>query len=197
VSELSETTPDEGTSRDFSAYLVVVGMAAVMWIVEVIDLIPGVNLDQWGIEPRQLSGLIGVVTAPFLHAGFGHLIGNTLPFLVLGCLVAAGGLQRFLQVTVIVGLCSGLGTWLLGGANSNHIGASGLVFGYLTYLIMRGIFARQVGLILIGVVVVFFYGGILWGLLPQQGISWSGHIFGAAGGVLAAWTIHRRREEAD
>lgn len=172
-------------------------MAALMWIVEIIDLLPRTNLDQWGISPRQLTGLSGIVTAPFLHAGFGHLIGNTIPFLVLGCLVASGGTQRFVRVTVIIGLCSGLGTWLIGGANSDHIGASGLVFGYLTYLLSRGIFARHLGLILVGLVVGFFYAGLFWGLFPQHGISWQGHVFGAVGGVLAAWLVHGRNRSAE
>jgi membrane associated rhomboid family serine protease len=191
--EPTEATPDRPVvSQALRPYLVVAAMAAAMWLVELIDLMPGVDLDQWGIRPRQLSGLIGVFTAPFLHAGFGHLIGNTIPFLVLGCLVASGGTQRFVQVTVIVGLCSGLGTWLIGGANSDHIGASGLVFGYLTYLLTRGIFARHLGLILVGLVVGFFYAGLFWGLFPKQGISWQGHVFGAVGGVVAAWFIHGR-----
>lgn len=182
-------------ARELRPYLVVVGMAAVMWIVEIIDLLPGTNLDQWGIQPRTLRGLTGVVAAPFLHDGLGHLIGNTIPFLVLGCIIASSGTQRFVQVTVIVGLFAGLGTWLFGQAHSVHIGASGLVFGYLTYLVTRGFFERHIGQMLLGLVVFFFYGSLLWGLLPRPGISWQGHAFGAIGGVVAAWVIHRRHDE--
>lgn len=177
---------------DVTAYLIVFGMAAVMWIVELIDLIPGTDLDRWGIRPRQLSGLVGIVTAPFLHAGFGHLIGNTIPFLVLGCIIAASGTQRFVQVTVIVGVFAGVGTWVFGQSHSVHIGASGLVFGYLTYLVARGFFQRHVGQIIVGLIVLFFYGSILWGLFPRPGISWQGHLFGSIGGVAAALIIHRR-----
>ena len=182
-------------ARDFTAYLIVFGMAAVMWVVEIIDLIPGTDLDRWGIRPRQLSGLTGIVAAPFLHAGFGHLIGNTIPFLVLGCIIAASGTQRFVQVTVIVGVFAGVGTWLFGQSHSVHIGASGLVFGYLTYLVARGFFQRHVGQIIVGLLVLFFYGSILWGLFPRPGISWQGHLFGSIGGVVAAWVIHGRRTE--
>ena len=189
--ETSEPTrPD--TSAALRPFLVVFAMAAVMWIAEVIDLLPHTPFDQWGIRPRQLSGLRGIVLAPFLHAGFGHLIGNTIPFLVLGCIIAASGTQRFVQVTVIVAVIAGVGTWLTGPAHTIHIGASGLVFGYLTYLVTRGLFERHLGQIVVGVVVFVFYGSILWGVLPRPGISWQGHVFGAIGGVVAAWVIHGR-----
>jgi len=178
---------------DITPYLVVFGMAAVMWLVEIIDLLPHTDLDRWGIRPRQLSGLTGIVTAPFLHDGFGHLIGNTIPFLVLGCIIASSGTQRFIQVTVIVAAVAGLGTWIVGPAHTVHIGASGLVFGYLSYLATRGFFEHHIGQIVIGLIVLFFYGSILWGLFPRPGISWQGHVFGATGGVVAAWVIHRRR----
>jgi membrane associated rhomboid family serine protease len=191
------TTPAAGPERpklrdELQPYLVVVAMAAVMWVVEIIDLLPGTDLDRWGIQPRALRGLTGIVAAPFLHDGLGHLIGNTVPFLVLGCIIASSGTRRFVQVTVIVGVFAGLGTWIFGPANTVHIGASGLVFGYLTYLVTRGFFERHIGQILVGLVVLFFYGSILWGLLPRPGISFTGHLFGAVGGVVAAWFIHRR-----
>ncbi|MCU1370026.1 MAG: rhomboid family intrarane serine protease [Ilumatobacteraceae bacterium] len=179
-------------AQELRPYLVVVAMAVVMWIVELIDLIPGTDLDRWGIQPRTLRGLLGVAASPFLHDGFGHLIGNTIPFLVLGCIIASSGTRRFVQVTVIVGLFAGLGTWLFGPSDTVHIGASGLVFGYLTYLVTRGFFERHIGQILVGLVVLFFYGSILWGLLPRPGVSFTGHVFGAVGGVVAAWVIHRR-----
>ncbi len=181
-----------GTLRPF---LVVASVAAVMWAVEIIDLLPRTDFDRWGIRPRQLRGLTGVVASPFLHDGLGHLIGNTIPFLVLGCVIAVSGIQRFVQVTVIVGLCAGLGTWLVGPVHTIHIGASGLVFGYLTYLVARGFFEHHIGQIVVGIVVFVFYGSLLWGLLPRPGISWQGHLFGALGGVLAAWVIHRQVDE--
>jgi len=184
--------PELDTARALRPFLVVASVVAVMWAVELIDLLPSTDFDRWGIRPRRLTGLTGVVFAPFLHAGFGHLIGNTIPFLVLGCIIAASGIKRFVQVTVIVGLVSGLGTWLMSPAHTVHIGASGLVFGYLTYLVTRGVFERHIGQILLGLVVLFFYGSILWGLFPRPGISWQGHVFGAVGGVLAAWVIHGR-----
>ncbi|MEZ5177783.1 MAG: rhomboid family intramembrane serine protease [Acidimicrobiales bacterium] len=176
-------------------YLIVAMLAGAMWIVEVIDTIPSVDLDRWGIRPRELGGLVGIVTAPFLHTGFPHLLSNTIPFIVLGGIIAASGVARFFQVTAIVGLVSGLGTWLFGQSGSIHIGASGLIFGYLTYLMARGLFERKLAYLAIGVVVLLLYGGVLWGLVPRPGISWTGHLFGAVGGVVAAWILHATRAE--
>ena len=186
---------DLGLPSWLRPYLIVAMVVAAMWIVEIIDLIPGTNFDRWGIRPRQAVGLIGIVTAPFLHSGFPHLISNTIPFLVLGGIIAASGVQRFFQVTVLVALISGLGTWLVSPTNTDHIGASGLVFGYLTYLLGRGFFERKLTYLFVAVVVLFFYGGVLWGIVPKTGISWQGHIFGAIGGLVAARVFHARPSE--
>jgi len=180
--------------------LVVVAMAAAMWVVEIVDLLPGVDLDRWGIEPRTVHGLIGIPLAPFLHAGLPHLVANTIPFVVLGAIIAIGDATRFVEVTVTVALVSGLGVWLFGAPGTIHIGASGLVFGYLTYLIARGFVAGRPLWVLGGVVVAMFYGSIIWGLLPRPGVSFTGHLFGALGGLLAAYAMHgkhTRDEESD
>jgi membrane associated rhomboid family serine protease len=185
-------------SEPLRPLLVVGAMLAVMWAVEVIDLVPGTPFDRWGIRPRTVRGLFGIPLSPFLHTGFPHLFANTIPFVVLGAFIAIGDLTRFLQVTLIVAATSGLGTWLFAAPGTIHIGASGLVFGYLTYLVVRGFFAGKVLWVLGGLVVLMFYGGILWGLLPRPGISWTGHVFGAVGGVLAAWYVHGREpDDAD
>lgn len=176
-------------------FIIVGLLVAVMWAEELVDLVPGTNFDAWGIRPRQAKGLVGIATAPFLHGGFGHLISNTIPFLVLGGIIAASGIARFAQVTLIVGVISGVGTWLIGPERTVHIGASGLVFGYLTYLLARGLFERKLTYLAVGVVVLFLYGGVLWGLLPRPGISWQGHLFGALGGVAAARLLHATRQE--
>lgn len=175
--------------------LPVLVMLAVMWASEIVDVALDDRLDRFGIEPRQLDGLDGIVFAPFLHGGFGHLIANTFPFLILGAAIAGASATRFLHVTVIVGVVGGLGTWLTGPSHSVHVGASGLVFGYLTYLVSRGFFARKLTYIAGGFVVFLVYGGILWGLLPSPGVSWQGHLFGAVGGVAAAWALHGQRDE--
>jgi membrane associated rhomboid family serine protease len=177
-----------------SPALAVLVMLAAMWIVEIVDVPLDGKTDGYGIRPREVGGLDGVVFAPFLHAGFGHLIANTVPFAILGGVIALGSSKHFAQVTIITGLIAGLGTWLTGQSHSIHLGASGLVFGYLLYLMSRGIFARRLSWIIGGVVVAVAYGGILWGVLPTPGISWQGHLFGAIGGVCAASSIHERRD---
>ena len=152
---------------------------------------PGPN----GIEPRELDGLDGIVWAPFLHGGFDHLIGNTIPFLLLGFAVALGGIARVIIVTGVVAVVGGLGTWLVAPANTVHIGASGIVFGYAAYLVARGVFSRSVGQIVLGVVVLAVWGTtLLRGLVPETGISWQGHLFGAIGGVVAARLLHKRAQ---
>lgn len=168
----------------------VAAMAALMWVAEVVDQLLGGDLDAYGIEPGRAEGLVGVATAPFLHAGFGHLVGNTLPFLLLGAAIALAGLARVVAVTLIVAAVAGLGTWLTAPAGTVHIGASGVVFGYAAYLVSRAFFTRRMLHGAVGIVVIALYGTtVLFGVLPERGISWQGHLFGALGGVLAAWVL--------
>jgi len=173
--------------------ILVAAMAAVMWVVEIIDVVAG-DLDSAGIRPRDPEGLVGIATAPFLHAGFGHLFGNTIPFLILGAVIALSGLARVAGVTAIVALVGGLGVWLVAPASTLHIGASGIVFGFISYLIARGIYSRRGLHLAVGIAVLLIYGGTLaFGFVPTPGVSWQGHAFGALGGVLAAWLFDRRR----
>ncbi|WP_083750916.1 rhomboid family intramembrane serine protease [Kribbella sp. ALI-6-A] len=172
-------------------------LVGLMWVSEIVDTALHGELDRYGIVARNPEGLIGIVTAPFLHLGFGHLISNTLPLLTLGALIAISGAARLLSVTAIVTAVGGLGTWLISPSYTITIGASGLVFGYAAYLIARGVFNRRIGQVLIGVVVVLVWGSaLLGGLLPQDGISWQGHLFGAIAGVLAAWFLTDERRPA-
>ena len=183
-----------GTDRT-NALLLVVAMVGLMWVLEVVDVAADHRLDNYGIHPRDVDGLAEIFSAPFLHAGFGHLVSNTVPFLAMGAAIALGGLLRVALVTLIVAVVSGFGTWLIAGANSVHLGASGVVFGYATYLVSRGIFSRRLSELAVGVVVVAIWGiGLLQGLLPQERISWQAHLFGAVGGVVAASLLAGRRE---
>jgi membrane associated rhomboid family serine protease len=172
----------------------VAAMAGLMWVAEIVDTALNGDLDQYGIEPRDGDGLVGIATAPFLHAGFGHLIGNTIPFLILGAAIALSGLSRILWATVIIAIVAGLGTWLVAPAGTEHIGASGVVFGYATYLMARGLFSRSLVHLVVGAVVLVIYGStLLFSLIPRDGISWQGHLFGGIGGVIAAWALEARR----
>jgi membrane associated rhomboid family serine protease len=180
----------EGYGR---ALQLLLALVLLMWGLEVVDTALDHRLDQYGIEPREVDGLDGIVAAPFLHVGFGHLAANTVPFAAMGLVIAFEGALRLLGVTAITAVISGLGTWLIAPDDTIHLGASGVVFGYATYLIARGWFNRRVVEIAIGVAVAVLWGGaLLAGLEPQQGISWQGHLFGAIGGVVAARMLSER-----
>lgn len=161
---------------------------ALLWFLELIDtLLFRGSFDRLGIKPRRLQGLIGILLAPLLHGNLQHLAANTGPLAILGSLVLLGGLQSFMIVTVVVWLVSGTGVWLFGRSSTNHLGASGLVFGYLGFLLLRGYFERSPMALALAVLVGFLYGSALWGLLPlQRGRSWTGHAFGFLAGGLAA-----------
>ena len=176
-----------------NAGITILAFTALLYAIEFIDVLDNNALDQDGIRPRTVDGLWGILWAPLLHYGWGHLIANTLPLIVLGFLALLAGIARGLAATGVIWLVAGVGTWLTGETNSVHLGASALIFGWLTFLITRGLFTRSLAQIAIGLVVLFVYGGLLWGVLPgAQGISWQGHLFGAVGGVLAAWVVSSR-----
>jgi membrane associated rhomboid family serine protease len=174
-------------NRRGDGFRLVAGMAALMWLVEAIDAIDKHRLDSEGIRPRTPAGLPGIVFSPFLHASLGHLLANTVPFVVLGMTIALSGAARVIATTVIVALVAGVGTWLTAPSGSVTVGASGIVFGYAAYLVSRGFYSRRLGQVAIGAVVAVVFGGaLLWSLIPRSGISWQDHLFGAIGGVIAA-----------
>ncbi len=175
--------------------LLVLAAVVLLWAVEAANLLTGHQLNTWGILPRTLTGLRGIPFSPFLHGGLGHLAVNTAPFLVLGGLVALQGRRVFLSVSLVVVVCGGSAVWLFGRA-AYHIGASGLIFGYFGYLVARAWYNRSIGSILIALVTLFFYGGLVWGVLPTDAfISWEGHLFGLLAGILAARIQGARKEE--
>lgn len=176
------------------AVIVVGTLLVLMWVVELFDQATGNSLDPLGIVPRQLDSLDNILLAPWLHFGWLHLIGNSGPFLVLGVLTYLAGLARWLVTTAASILGSGLLVWLIAPVNTITAGASGLVFGWLAYLLVRGFFTRRPGQIALAVVLLLVYGGILVGVLPTAtGVSWQGHLGGAIGGAAAAWWQHGRR----
>jgi len=169
------------------ALVTMLGVLAVMWVLEVVDQLSRGALDGFGIEPRRLDDAWTIFTAPWLHADFGHLASNSVPLAVLGALVLMDGWRRFLVTSLTVVVASGALVWLVSPANSVTLGASGVVFGFLLYVLLRGVFTRSPGQVATGVVIFLLWGGILWGVLPQQvGVSWQAHLGGAIGGVLAA-----------
>ncbi len=174
----------------FSPILVVTGICWVVFAVN--NLILDGHLSRYGILPRHLSGLLGILWAPFLHSSFGHLAANTVPLLVLGAFVAGRGKPEFLRVTVEGVLITGAITWLFG-RTALHVGASGLIFCFFGYLASLAYFRRTFGALVISIICLFAYGGMLRGILPtSQPVSWEGHAAGLIAGVLLAWAGAKR-----
>jgi membrane associated rhomboid family serine protease len=190
----------------------VLGYLAVLYGVEFVDQLDQHRLDWYGIRPLQADGLWGILFAPFLHVGWQHLNANAGAILVLGLVGVFAGLGRFLAATAIIWAVGGFGTWLIGGLGSRgptiHIGASGVIFGWIAFLMLQGFLgsapiSRRLVQIGVGLVVFFFYGAVLWDALPgppgaswprpgQPFVSWQGHLCGLLAGVLAACVLSRR-----
>lgn len=188
----------KAVARELKQQITILGLCLLsFWVLEIGDRLIFQNLwqgglDIFGIAPRNLVGLRGIILAPFLHGNFQHLMANSVPFVILGWLVMLNRTRDFFTVTFISALVGGLGVWLFGATNSVHIGASLLIFGYLGFLLFRGYFQRDIPSIAVALVVVFLYGGVLWGVLPSEaGVSWEGHLFGFIGGIIAAKVISK------
>ncbi|WP_241778747.1 rhomboid family intramembrane serine protease [Streptomyces sp. AcH 505] len=167
---------------------------ALLWVLEIVDATTGGSLDTFGLSPRSAGELRDVIPMAFLHHGFEHLASNTVPLLVLGFLAALGGLRRFAAVVLTIMVVGGLGVWLTAADHTNTVGASGVIFGLLGFLLIRGFVDRSAVDIVIGLVVLVVYGSVLWGVLPgDPSISWQGHLFGLLGGVLAAFLFRKER----
>lgn len=181
--------------RTVKQQAVVLGSSVTtIWAAFTANLVAGGALTGLGIRPRTIDGLWGILFAPFIHANTAHLVSNTVPLLVLGWLVMLRDARHFLPVTLFSMLGAGLCAWLLGAPNSVHIGASGVVFGYLGFLLLAGWFARSAGAIILSLLVAVMWGGLVFGVLPgQPGISWQAHLGGFVGGVLAARWVRRVR----
>jgi len=163
---------------------------AALWIIQTVNWATGYGLNTaFGLIPRHLSGLDGVVAMPLLHGSFAHLMANTPPLLLLGTLLAATATRGLMAMNAVVVGLGGTLVWLVG-SSAIHIGASGLVFGWFGFLITRGLVDRSPVTLGAAVLVGVFYGSIIWGVLPgQPGVSWEAHLFGAIAGAAAAFLI--------
>lgn len=182
-------TPAEKRATRLADQLTLLAFALVLlWSVEGLDqYVFGGRLDGLGIRPRIAEGLIGVVLAPFLHGDFAHLGANTVPLFLLGWLVLLRGHADFWIVTTVATLLGGSGVWAFGREGTLHVGASGLVFGYLGFLLVRAVLERSLVSVLLAMTASFLYGGLLWSLFQQaEGISWEGHVSGFLAGAIAA-----------
>ena len=190
--------PSATAQRVKPAIITIGVLAALMIILQTINWATDYRLDAWGIDPRSWEGLLGVLFAPLLHGSWGHLWSNLVPLVIMGVLIMLSGVRQFVAVTVLVWLVSGIGVWLIAPANTTTVGASGIVFGWLAFLIVRGIWTRNWKHIVLGLVLLGVYGSIFWtGIITVavadiSGVvttSWQGHLFGALGGVLAAFLV--------
>lgn len=166
-------------------------LVGILWLVHVANLLLGGALLILGIQPRTIAGLLGLIFAPFLHASTAHLAVNTISFVVFGALMRFRHRNDFFVVAATGALTSGAGAWLLGSPGSVHIGASGVIFAFLGFLMARGFFERSLTSIVLSVLVTWFFGGMLWGILPAVGaaISWQAHLFGLLGGIWCAYVL--------
>ncbi len=162
-------------------------LVALIWVVEIVNLFLGHRLVSFGIFPRSFTGLIGIPLAPMLHGGFWHAVSNTVPLLILGSLTLAGGKRMFWETTVNVTLLSGALVWIFA-REAYHVGASGLVFGYLGVIFARAYIERSITTIAIAIVTAMAYGGLLWGILPLRShVSFESHLFGLIAGFVVVW----------
>lgn len=187
-------------ARNLMIPIIIVGL---MWSAEVWDWLltlflaregqPYSVLDAFGIRPRQLSGLPGIFLAPFLHRDFGHLSGNTLPLLGLSLILAFTGVRRFLSATLIIITVTGFAVWLFGRKDAIHLGASGIVFGYLGFLLVKGFLEKRARWIAVSLVLAFLYSGIMYNMLPTRDhVSWESHFFGFLSGILASYIMAKQ-----
>lgn len=178
-------------NRMRSGFTFAAAYVIAIWAVHLVNtFLFGGLLVFFGINPLDLSSIWQIFTSPFLHADFNHLISNTIPGAVFSFLIGISGARVWWEVTAFVVVIGGAGVWFLGGIGTNHIGASGLVYGWLAYLIIRGVFNRSFSQILLGIILGAMYSGLVFGLLPgTPGVSWQAHLFGAVGGVVAGVLI--------
>jgi membrane associated rhomboid family serine protease len=176
------------------AFWVMVGVLAVIWVVQIVNWADHYHLSvDYGIRARDIGDLTGILTAPLLHLSWAHIEGNSGPLFIFGFLAAFRGVKRFLSLTALIVLASGLGAWLTSAPRSVTVGASGVVFGYFGYVIVRGFFDRHRIDIVVGLVMALCFAYQFSVLLPHRGISWQGHLFGFVAGIAGGWFLRERR----
>ena len=179
------------TSKLFFSFLYPVLFIMILWGIKLFETVAHISLFQYGLYPRKVSGLIGIITSPLLHADFPHLISNTLPLLVLGPIIFYFYRSIAFQVFFWVYLMTGVWVWAAG-RDSYHIGASGIVYGFITFLFFSGIFRKDTRLLALSLFVTFLYGGAIWGILPiQRSISWESHMLGSLAGLITAYNFRK------
>lgn len=183
-------------NRILKEFKILIASIAIFWAIEVLDFIVfNGSLDRYGIQPHSLIGLRGIIFAPFLHGGFGHLIANTIPFITLGWLTMIQETSDFYIASIVSALIGGIGVWIFGSPDSVHVGASILIYGYLGFLLLRGYFQKNFPSIALSIFVAIAYGSFIWGVFPSDmRVSWQGHLFGFIGGAIAARMVAKEKK---
>jgi membrane associated rhomboid family serine protease len=182
---------DSELKKIFRSFIPGLLFVAALWVVKFIEIKSGYELSAYGVYPKTAAGLKGIITSPFIHGDFKHLISNSVPLLILGGVLFYFYRNLAWRVILAVYLLGGFWLWL-GGRMSYHIGASGLVYGITTFLFLSGILRREIRLMALSLLVVFLYGGMVWGIFPLfTGISWEAHLFGSCAGMLMAFVYRK------
>jgi len=190
---LGEDDPQTLLSNARTAFFVMLGVLALLWIIQIVNFADHNHISEnYGIMPRNIGSLPYILTAPFLHFSWSHIEGNSGPLFIFGFLAAYRGIGKFIGVTAIVVLTSGFAAWIFG-TGSVGAGASGVVFGYFGYIMVRGLFDRRVIDVLIGAVMALCFAYQFAVLLPHQGIGWQAHVGGVVGGILSGYLLRDRR----
>jgi len=166
----------------------VAALLGVIVVAHTLNILSGYSLNAYGLQPRSFQGLLGIAISPFLHGSIGHLLSNAVPFAVLSALVLFNGVGRYLLVSLLVCVIGGLLVWSFG-REANHVGASGWVFGLWGYLLAQAWYSKSLKSLAVALLVVVFYGGMVFGFLPRYGVSFESHIFGALAGWVSAWIL--------
>lgn len=168
--------------------------AAALWVIQIVNAADNQGLDRFGIKPRQVDGLWGVLTQPFLHVSYSHLLSNTAPVLLIGWVLLLSGVRVWLFVTAVVIVLGDALTWLVAPSDQVIVGASGMIFGWMGYLLARAYFSRRIRWILTAIGLLLFFGTLLGSLLPASDthVSWQSHLCGFAAGVFVGWLLHPR-----
>jgi membrane associated rhomboid family serine protease len=170
---------------------------AFLWVILFLSMVSPFDLRNYGIRPRDIHGLPGLVFSPFLHSGVRHLFSNSTALAPLLFFSLAYGRKSALEAVIFIALVGGAGVWLFGSSNTVHIGSSGIIFGLLGYLLALGLFKRRLSALLVSLAVAFYYGWMLFALfVVLPGVSWTGHFFGFIAGVLAAWFARTDNENS-
>jgi len=180
-------------SDDFSLknILLILSFPLILWAIHLISFLFQIDLTRMGVLPRNFVGLLGIITSPLIHADFSHLISNTIPLIILGWIIFAFYPKLSFILFIFIYLLTGLLVWIFA-RQVYHIGASGVVYGFVSFLFFSGIFRRDNKSIALALIITFLYGGLVWGMIPGwEGISWESHLFGAITGLIAAYLFRK------